>query len=77
MSTHSIDGRPWAKLSKLKPGDKIVSDGGCECIATSLTLEVKAENGELYVDCDMGRHFLDVQVSDEDTDSLVGFWRQP
>lgn len=84
MSTHSTDGRPWAKLSELKPGDKLKADGGFDCIEEGAILEVKAEDdGELYVECDgpdgaypgEGQHHsLEGQLSDEDGDSLVGFW---
>ena len=30
MSTHDINGRPWAKLSELKAGDKVETDKGFE-----------------------------------------------
>ena len=77
MSTHSKDGRPWAKLSELEPRDKIIADGGFDCIAENAVLEVKVNtSGELYVDCKShGGHALDGQLSEDNNDSLVGFWR--
>jgi hypothetical protein len=89
MSTHSTDGRPWAKLSELKPGDVLIADGDFDCVTAGEECEVKAdEGGALYVDCagpigpeepqqEPGKHLLDGQLSDVDGDSLVGFWLKP
>lgn len=40
MSTHSLDGREWAKLSDLKPGDYLEADGDFTCIANGKFVEV-------------------------------------
>lgn len=32
MSTHSLDGREWAKLSDLETGDILIPDGDFTCI---------------------------------------------
>lgn len=76
MSTHSTDGREWARLSQLKPGDKICTDGGFSCGINNKTLAVKIdpETKDLCVECDEGMHSLDGQVSEEDGDHLVGMW---
>lgn len=73
MSTHSTDGQEWARLSQLKPGDKVRTDGGFTCGMNNKTLEVKQDgSGNLYVDCDEGQHNLDGQA--DDGDHLVGMW---
>lgn len=78
MSTHSTDGRPWARLSELKAGDKLVADGGFTCIKKGGVVVVEARgDGQLYVGCRSGSHYLDGQVSGENHDSLIGLWRSP
>jgi hypothetical protein len=76
VTTHSADGRPWAKLSELKPGDKLVTDGGFTCMLDDAVKEVRQrENGDLYIECDLeGGHTLEGQVSEVNHDSLVGLW---
>lgn len=73
MSTHSTDGREWARLSKLKAGDKVTLDDGFTCGISNKTLEVFEGIHGLYLKCDVGRHFLDGQLSSK-TDHLVGVW---
>lgn len=74
MSTHSTGGREWAKLSELKPGDKVKTDGGFTCGISSKELEVGFDEHGFYVPCKHGRHFLDGQLSSVDHDHLVGVW---
>lgn len=47
MTTHSIDGRPWASLSSLKPGDILFADSGFTCIRTSHHKQVMTERSPL------------------------------
>lgn len=74
MSAHSTDGREWAKLSALKPGDKVLTDGGFTCGIENRTLEVQKNDDGLYIRCLHGKHFLGGQLSDVDDDHLVGVW---
>lgn len=74
MTTHSTDGREWAKLSALKPGDRVVTGGGFSCGMSHATLEVSGDGGGLFVPCHAGRHYLDGQLSAVDNDHLVGVW---
>ena len=74
MTTHSTDGRLWAKLSTTKPGDFLIADGGFDCIKEGAKLLVHERDGMLYVECTHGRHYLDGQL-DYDMDSLVGLRR--
>lgn len=78
MSTHSTDGREWAKLSDLKPGDKLIADGGFTCIPDGTIVEVAVDaRNESYVPCKCGMHNLHGQVSEDDDDHLVGLWPVP
>lgn len=84
MATNDCDinGKPWAKLSQLKLGDKLRADGGFTCIDEGAVLEIRADDdGELYVDCrgsedatdcGPGLHYLDGQA--DDGEHLVGFY---
>lgn len=74
MSTHSTDGREWAKLSALKPGDHLTMDDGFTCGISDQTLEVGKDEHGLYVPCSEGKHYLDGQLSDVDGDHTVGMW---
>lgn len=86
MSTHSIDGREWARLSNLKAGDRVELDDGFTCGIAGKTLTVLQDEDGLFVPCDGGdiseephatnerKHYLDGQISEVDNDHLVGIW---
>lgn len=74
MSTHDKQGRPWAKLSEIKFGDKIQVDGDFPCIFASEVKEVKTDGEKLYVECTEGKHFLAGQLSD-DKNTLIGIYK--
>ena len=75
MSTHSLDGREWARLSQLKPGDTVIADGGFTCIPDGARLQVcEHAEGGLCVPCAEGGHHLDGQLFAKDNDHLVGLW---
>ncbi len=80
-------GRPYARLSTLKPGDKIIVDDGfahtkCAMAAWSQHPVKQMPAGKqqypgdrmLYISCSQGRHMLDGQLM-SDNDSLVGIYR--
>ena len=75
-----VDGREYARLSRLKAGDRIEADGGFTCMRPGAVLTVAADaRGELYVPCDgpdddpdPGKHFLCGQA--DDGDHLVGMY---
>jgi hypothetical protein len=56
MSTHSTDGRPWASLSALKPGDVLIADGGFTCIRANSRKMVTSEKPPI-------RRFIDWIIS--------------
>lgn len=78
MSTHSTDGREWAKLSDLKVGDKLTMDDGFDdgdgegCGISGKTLVVEQGEHGLFVPCGEGHHYLDGQA--DDGEHLVGMW---
>lgn len=81
MSTHSTDGREWAKLSALKAGDRVELDGGFTCGIAGKTLIVEEDEDGLFVPCggaegerEATQHYLDGQISEVDNDHLVGVW---
>lgn len=61
-----------AQMSALKPGDELLCDDGFTCIKpwSKLTVFADAE-GQFYISCDEGRHYLDGQLP-ETGDVLVG-----
>lgn len=66
--TYDKNGRPWAKLSELKSGDKIELDGGFGCHkagnAEVLSDDTKPEGDRLFFGCYYGHHFLSGQADD-------------
>lgn len=74
MSTHSLNGREWARLSQLKVGDRITPDGGFTCLREGVPVKVCEIDGKLYVRCIHHWHALEAQLFGEDEDHLVGLW---
>lgn len=72
MNTHDTKGRPWAKLSELKAGDKIELDSGFNCAGPGPT-EVHASDHGLYFECSEGHHYLHDQA--DDGEHCVGVYK--
>ncbi len=60
--THDKAGRAYAKLSELKPGDKVELDDGFTCHPAGVVI-LYQRNG-LYFDCHEGGHNLLGQADD-------------
>ncbi len=64
MPNHDIKGRPYAKLSKLRPGQLIELNNGFTCTkARTCTIHLDKDN-RLFFSCDDGLHYLDGQADD-------------
>ena len=58
------------RIKDVKLGSLLRADSGFTCMPSGALRTVKeAKNGERYIDCDQGRHFLDGQ---EEGDEYVG-----
>lgn len=75
MSTHDLDGRPYAKLSELKAGDLVESDADFTCLRGGSRHLVCSGSEGLYIHCLGGYHYLVGQLSESDNDSLVGLYK--
>ena len=75
--TTDKQGRPYARLSELCVGAKIVCDGGFTCMKEGdiKTVEFDDAIGEFWIECDDGRHYLEGQLDDDDLDTLIGLYR--
>ena len=74
MSTHSIDGREWARTDQTKAGSLLLADGGFHgCIKEGEVLKVGEDDAGLYVPCGHGNHYLDGQEN-YDATHYVGLW---
>jgi hypothetical protein len=73
MSTHDLNGRAYAKLSGVTPGDRVEVDGGFSCMPDGSVHTIHCDDGDLYVECGCGRHSLDGQIGD-DGDTLIGLY---
>lgn len=64
----------WAKFSKVKEGDKLITDGGFTCMEFNVEKKVWGDkDGRLYIECSDGCHYLDGQVDfHNDHDDLIG-----
>ncbi|MDR3513746.1 MAG: hypothetical protein P4L73_19085 [Caulobacteraceae bacterium] len=74
MAEADIDGRAYARLDDLQPGDTLIPDGGFDCLAEGQPRRVwRRESGELCIDCRSGVHVLAGQ--DDGDGFLVGLYR--
>jgi hypothetical protein len=54
-----IHGRDYARLDSLRPGCLVQFDDGHGCLPDQAVRQVKSgADGELYVECDEGKHYL-------------------
>jgi len=59
-------------MKDIKVGNVIIADGGFTCLADGQTCVVRIDrDGDLYVTCQDGCHYLDGQV--DENDIIVGF----
>ena len=65
-------GRPYAKLSDLRPGDKISLDDDFTCMSGNKIVQ-QDTNGELFVSCRQKGHWLNGQLA-EDREHLIGIY---
>jgi hypothetical protein len=65
-------GRFYAELSELRPGDVVQVDGGFSCIKDGEKRTVN-DDGELWIACKDGRHYLSGQV--DDGTACIGVYR--
>jgi hypothetical protein len=63
MATADKEGRPYARLVDLNPGDKIQVDSDFDCMEPWSIKEVyrDSKTGELSIQCNEGGHVLDGQ----------------
>lgn len=66
-------GRPWAKLSELKVGDKLEADGGFTCMNKGQVFDVQREGARLFIACREEYH--DLQGQADDGEHLVGLYK--
>jgi len=59
------------KLSKLKVGDIVLADAGFNCLTAGEHTVAESE-GELFIPCSYGKHYLKGHV-DVETDEVIGF----
>lgn len=63
------------KFNAIKIGDILIPDGGFTCMAADKPKCVEEHDGELFIPCSDGKHFLCGQEDDEG--NLVGLSRSP
>ena len=79
MSTHKkatdIQGRPYLTPRDAKPGTVVQCDGDFTCIGPGERRMIKkSDEGFLYLDCRLGMHSLNGQLS-EDGGHYVGLYK--
>lgn len=62
------------KISDVRVGDRLIADGGFDCMMEGREVTICRDPDGLYVWCNEGRHYLDGQVSDDG--ELIGFKRK-
>ena len=67
-----LNGKKYLTVEQVKKGLHIECDDGFDCIKkNSVKIIESDENGELYVPCKAGRHYLDGQL---EQDIFIGFY---
>lgn len=69
-------GRKYARLDRLKPGDRVMVDGGFTCMEpwSRHRAHVDPVDKRLYIFCRSGQHYLDGQLNRQGV-SLVGVYK--
>lgn len=77
--TQQPPGMAIIPAASVKEGDLLVADGGFTGLHSLQLCEVKKDptDGELYVECAEGKHFLEGQLDWETFSKYVGFWHVP
>lgn len=70
MSSVTTRPRPTVKISDVKVGTVLFTDGGFTCMRPNSIATVYGDASGLFVRCDDGDHYLDGQ---EDGEVYVGF----
>ena len=58
--------RPFAPVSAVRAGTKIVVDGGFTCVEEGERHVILEDDDGLYFECRAGHHYLDGQLSDDE-----------
>lgn len=74
MPTTDPEGRPYARLSELKVGDRVLLDSDFLCHQPGQVTIEEDEKG-LYFLCNEGLHYLDGQT--DDGEYLIGIYPLP
>ena len=66
-------GKPYATTASTRAGDFVVTDAGFDCLAANTRHKVEADADGLFVRCADGQHYLEGQLSDDET-AYVGLY---
>lgn len=70
IRTHDLQGRPYIKLSDIKPGTRLQFDAEFGCLIPGRTYTANVEYGvedpDVWVSCKCGKHFLNEQAEEND-----------
>jgi hypothetical protein len=71
--SHDLQGRPYAKISEVKAGDVLETDGDFTCMPKGEKVLVReTEKGDLYFYCDELYHGLCGQIKE---DYYIGLYK--
>ncbi len=56
----------YAKVSDVKVGDTVVTDGGFTCMKQNERHIVQEDENGLFIPCEEGHHYIDGQLDDGD-----------
>lgn len=67
----------FAKVTEVKAGTKLITDGGFTCIGEGKLVEVQQDlTGHFFFPCKEGTHYLSGQIDDA-TDAFIGLVLAP
>jgi hypothetical protein len=56
------------QVAEVGPGTRLVADAGFTCLTAGAVVEVRINDGALFVPCAHGEHYLDGQLSEDGTE---------
>ena len=66
--------KPYLKRDEIEAGMSVECDGGFTCIPAFARRVVQSDNGDLWISCRHGRHYLEGQLNESGEYVGISAW---
>lgn len=73
MKSTAVKAEP-ARMGMLRAGDKVRADAGFTCMAAGVKMVHADHDGDLWIQCHEGQHYLSGQLYEDENDKLMGLY---